>query len=96
MSVSIFLIILGGLGFFFGILLQIGRRRGRQTLHDFSNRNFGINFGGSLTQINEGLRLSAASAEPKKTDWKGILIASISLVTALVGLSTEVFKHLSK
>ena len=49
----------------------------------FIQRNFGINIGGTQTQINYRSGAPQPASEPKKTDWMGLAIAIVGLLTAI-------------
>jgi hypothetical protein len=52
----------------------------------FSLSNIGINFGGRNTQTNKVGNVTPEGAKGGKTDWVGLGIAAIGLVTAVIGL----------
>jgi hypothetical protein len=48
--------------------------------------NFGINFGGSITQVNRQGNVSSTPANSKKDfDWSGVIIAALGVVSAVFG-----------
>jgi hypothetical protein len=79
MSVNTILVIVGAVLILVG-LAKAGRSGG------FSLSNFGINFGGASTQSNKVGNVTPESTKSGKTDWVGLGIAAIGLVTAVVGL----------
>jgi hypothetical protein len=49
-------------------------------------KNFGINFGGSITQVNRQGNVGSAAANRKKDfDWSNVLIAALGVVSAVFG-----------
>jgi hypothetical protein len=49
-------------------------------------KNFGINFGGSITQVNRHGNVSSTPANGKKDfDWSGVIIAALGVVSAVFG-----------
>jgi hypothetical protein len=49
-------------------------------------KNFGINFGGSITQVNRQGNVSSTPANGKKDfDWSGVIIAALGVVAAVFG-----------
>jgi hypothetical protein len=47
-------------------------------------KNFGINFGGSITQVNRQGNVGSP-ADSKKFDWSGVIIAALGVVSAVFG-----------
>jgi hypothetical protein len=79
MSLNAILVIVGAL------LILVGLAKAGQS-GGFSLSNFGINFGGTTTQSNEVGNVTPRSTKNGKADWAGLSIATIGLVTAVVGL----------
>jgi hypothetical protein len=49
-------------------------------------KNFGINFGGSITQVNRQGNVGSSPANGKKGfDWSGVIIAALGVVSAIFG-----------
>ena len=49
-------------------------------------KNFGINFGGSITQVNKQGNVGSTPASGKKeVDWIGVIIAALGVVSAVFG-----------
>jgi hypothetical protein len=71
-----------------GALICLGglAKLGSSQVGGFSLKNFGINFGGSITQTSRVGDVSPEAAKTHKPDWGAIAIAAIGLATALVGL----------
>jgi hypothetical protein len=79
MSSNTILVIVGA------VLILVGLAKAGQS-GGFSLSNFGINFGGTSTQSNKVGNVTPGSTKSGKTDWVGLGIAAIGLVTAVVGL----------
>jgi hypothetical protein len=71
-----------------GALICLGglAKLGSSQVGGFSLKNFGINFGGSITQTSRVGNVSPETAKTHKPDWGAIAVAAIGLATALVGL----------
>ena len=80
MSASVVMMIVGVVLFLAG-LAKLGSRQSG----GFSLSNIGINFGGSVTQTNKVGDVAADAAKVAKTDWVGIIIAVLGLLTAIFG-----------
>jgi hypothetical protein len=81
MSTNLVLIIVGI------VLLLAGLAKLGSSGGGFRLSNVGINIGSTSTQTNKvGNVTPAVDAKSKKPDWVGLAIATIGLVTALVGL----------
>ena len=80
MSLGTLLIVAGTLIFLAGVAKLGGNQSG-----GFSLKNFGINFGGSVTQTNKIGNITPEAGKEHKTDWGGIAIAALGALTALVG-----------
>jgi len=53
-------------------------------------KNFGINFGGSITQVNRQGNVGSSAANGKKEfDWSGVIIAALGVVSAVFGYLTK-------
>ena len=53
-------------------------------------KNFGINFGGSITQVNRQGDVGSTRASGKKEfDWSGVIIAALGVVSAVFGYLTK-------
>jgi hypothetical protein len=53
-------------------------------------KNFGINFGGSITQANRQGNIGSTPASGKKEfDWSGVIIAALGVVSTVVGYLTK-------
>lgn len=82
MSTNVILVIVGIVLFLLG-LAKLGGSGG------FNLSNFGINFGGEQNQTNRVGNMApeaTAANRSSKPDWAGLAIATIGLLTALVGL----------
>lgn len=79
MSINVVLIIVGAVLLLVG-LAKSGQRGG------LSLRNLGINFGSTSTQTIKTGNLTPEPSKGGKSDWVGLAIAAIGLVTAMVGL----------
>jgi hypothetical protein len=81
MSVNTILVVVGA------VLILVGlAKAGQGQSGGFRLSNFGINFGGTSTQSNKVGNVTPESTKGGKTDWVGLGIATIGLVTAVVGL----------
>ena len=47
--------------------------------------NFGINFRGSITQVNRQGNVSSTPAAAEGFDWSGVIIAALGVVSAVFG-----------
>lgn len=81
MSENLILIIAGVVIFLAGLA-----KLGSSQTGGFSFKNFGITIGGTTTQTNRVGNVAPEAASSKKPDWKGLAIALLGLLTALVGL----------
>ena len=81
MSVGTLLIVAGVLIFVVGIAKMGSHQSG-----GFSLKNFGINFGGRVSQTNKMRDVAPTAGRAAKTDWGGVTIAVVGFLTALVGL----------
>ena len=79
MSANTILVIIGA------VLVVVGLAKAGQS-GGFGLSNFGINFGGSSTQSNKVGNVTSEATKSGKTDWSGLGIAAIGLVTAIIGL----------
>jgi hypothetical protein len=53
-------------------------------------KNFGINFGGSITQVNRQGNVGSTPASGRKEfDWSGVIIAALGVVSAVFGYLTK-------
>ena len=53
-------------------------------------KNFGINFGGSITQVNRQGNVGSTPASGRKEfDWSGVIIAAPGVVSAVFGYLTK-------
>ena len=80
MSASVVMMIVGVVLFLAG-LAKLGSRQSG----GFSLSNFGINFGGSVTQTNRVGDVTPGAAAAAKMDWVGLIVAVLGLLTAIVG-----------
>jgi hypothetical protein len=81
-------LIAAGIVLFFAGLAKIGAGQSG----GFNNvlKNFGINLGGSITQVNRQGNVSSTPANGKKGfDWSGVIIAVLGVVTAVFGYLTK-------
>ena len=77
------LIILGIVLFVIG-LAKVGA--GQNEGFNNALKNFGINFGGSITQVNRQGNVSSTPANSEKDfDWSGVIIAALGVVSAVFG-----------
>jgi hypothetical protein len=79
MSANTILVIVGA------VLVVVGLAKAGQS-GGFGLSNFGINFGGTSTQSNKVGNVTPEATKSGKTDWSGLGIAAIGLVTAIIGL----------
>ena len=83
MSLGAILIAVGVALFVVG-LAKIGRGQSG----GFNNvlKNFGINFGGSITQVNRQGDVGSTRVNGKKEfDWSGVVIAALGVISAVLG-----------
>jgi hypothetical protein len=79
MSLNVVLVIVGA------VLILVGLAKAGQS-GGFSLSNIGINFGGTTTQTSKVGNVTPEAAKSRKADWVGFGIATIGLVTTIVGL----------
>ncbi len=84
MSTNVLLILVGATLFLAG-LAKLGRSQSGGFNLRYLLRNVGINFGGTVTQINIGDKVTPDASKETPTDWVGLIIAVLGLFTAIVG-----------
>ena len=80
MSTNVLMVVVGAVLFFAGLI-----KAGSRQIGGFNLRNFGINFGGTVTQTNKGGNVTPGAEKDSKPEWIGLAIAAIGLLTAIVG-----------
>ena len=80
MSLSVALMVVG-VALFLAGLAKLGSRQSG----GFNLSHFGLNFGGQITQSTNVRDIGQGETKKTKTDWAGVAIAALGLLTAIFG-----------